>query len=146
VGFPPPYILKGFARAFHRRSKVHQLIPITVQSLLDSGGGGDKDIGLTGFDLLNGSDIQVCQFRQLFLCNPLSSPKAANIAAEGFELLINALFHYGTVWRNVSFDSTAQRGVSFSPDELDCGSAFGLTGCLPGLGAGYSVPAMRGRL
>jgi hypothetical protein len=49
------------------------------------------------------------------LCDCLFIPKAANVSTEGLELLCNGVFHYGALWRNEPFDSTAQRGVSWWP-------------------------------
>ena len=96
---------------FDTGSELHQVIPVTFEHILDPGCSGDENIRLTGFDLLDGPDIEIRQFRKLLLGQVFFVTQSANVSPKGLQLLFDAYFHYGPSWRNLDFDSTAQQGV-----------------------------------
>lgn len=58
------------------------LIPRALKRLVDAQHGGDQDIDVSRFDLLDGAQIQIRQFREPFLRHAHGHPLPANIRAE----------------------------------------------------------------
>ncbi len=66
----------------------HQLAPVTGQRLLNPGGRGDEDVRLASFDLLDGADVQVGQFRHFLLGHVASGTQSADIGTKGLKLFL----------------------------------------------------------
>ena len=67
----------GIATVFATGSARHQVIPLTIQCFLDPGSGGDKDVGLAGFDLLDGATVKVGQLSEFLLGNATPDAKSS---------------------------------------------------------------------
>ena len=61
---------------------VQQIGPGALKGVLQAGEGGDQDINFSCFDFLNGSNVQVSQFGELFLSHVLRASLAANIHSQ----------------------------------------------------------------
>jgi hypothetical protein len=92
----------------------HQGIPRTIQSLLQSLNGRQKNVQFPGFDLLNGSRIYFHQFRELFLCDAARHTLTAHVCSERGKLRqfgFGAAFRHAPLGRGFFLPDTAQWGV-----------------------------------
>ena len=82
-------------------------MPVATECCLYARGSRNEDIGLAGFNFLDGADVQIGHFRQLFLSDARFIAETPNIPTEGLQLLFYDSIHYGILWRKEFFDSTA---------------------------------------
>jgi hypothetical protein len=61
-----------------------QIIKTTPQRLLQPLDCRGQDVQLPSLNLLDGARGKVCQFRQLFLCEPGGAPLPTKILTDGF--------------------------------------------------------------
>ncbi len=94
----------------------HEVAPITAENRLQTRCCGDQDVRLTGFNLLHGANVQVCQLGQFVLRQAFFEPKSADVATEGSKLCSDDGIHHGTLCRMIKIDSTAQWGVKRTPE------------------------------
>ena len=89
---PGAYLRLGDCGAGTIGRLLEQPIPRASQRLLQSHGGCDKNRYLASFDLLDRSDIQVCQFRQLLLGNAFIGSLSPEIGPESDDTGVCCLF------------------------------------------------------
>lgn len=76
------------AEATGSRQTRHKAFPRALQRPLDSHRSRNEDVRLPGLDFLEGPDIQVGQFSQLFLGDGARHPFAPEIGAENGQLFV----------------------------------------------------------
>lgn len=62
--------------------RTEKFVPGAIQGFLDAQHGCDQDVYAACFNFLNRADVQIGQFRQLFLGDRPRSPLAADVRAQ----------------------------------------------------------------